>query len=93
MARPLPTLLPGFPAFFAADWEVHPLLHLIAQGQWNLADPSAQVGPALTFSLTDEAQLDAGAYFGLGAGLDEDGVQSEFGSVPDTYYVAAKIYF
>jgi hypothetical protein len=86
---------------FVADWEAHPLVHLLGQGQWNLLDPSAQVGPAISVSLTDEAQLDAGAYFALGRGpskLPPGGVappevRSEFGLAPDVYYVTAKIYF
>lgn len=86
---------------FVADWEAHPLVHLLAQGQWNLLDPSAQVGPAVSVSLTDEAQLDAGAYFALGRGpskLPPGGaappqVRSEFGLAPDVYYVTAKVYF
>lgn len=86
---------------FIADWEAHPLLHLLGQGQWNLLDPSAQVGPALSVSLTDEAQLDVGAYFALGKGpsqVDSDSVspprvRSEFGLAPNVYYVAGKIYF
>ncbi len=76
-----------------ADWEVHPLVHLLAQGQWNLLDPSALAGPAFTISLADEAQLDAGAYFALGAGRSGFELGSEFGSAPDAYYVTAKIYF
>jgi hypothetical protein len=86
---------------FVADWEVHPLVHLLGQGQWNLLDPSAQVGPAISVSLTDEAQLDAGAYFALGRGpsqlvagsVSPPQVRSEFGLAPDVYYVTAKIYF
>jgi hypothetical protein len=79
---------------FVADWEAHPLLHLIAQGQANLLDPSALLGPAFALSLSDEAALEAGAYFGLGEGLAASGVpHSEFGPAPNVYYVAAKIYF
>jgi hypothetical protein len=78
---------------FLVDWEAHPLLHLLARGQWNLTDPSAQVGPALTVSLSDEAQLDAGAYFSLGDGSTSTGLGSEFGSQPDFYYASVKIYF
>jgi hypothetical protein len=78
---------------FVADWEVHPLLHLLGQGQWNLLDPSAQVGPAFTLSLSDEAELDGGAFFGLGETPDGTTIRSEFGLAPDAYYLTAKIYF
>jgi hypothetical protein len=77
-----------------AHWQAHPLLHLIAQGQANLLDPSALLGPAFSFSLSDEAALEAGAYFRLGEGLTAFGApQSEFGPAPNVYYVTAKIYF
>jgi hypothetical protein len=78
---------------FLADWEAHPLLHLLLQGQWNLVDPSALFGPALSLSLSDEAELDAGIYFALGAARDGLNLGSEFGSAPDTYYLTAKVYF
>lgn len=78
---------------FALDWEAHPLVHLLGRGQCNLTDPSAQVGPALTVSLSDEAQLEAGVYFSLGSTLDGFALESEFGPQPDLFYTAAKIYF
>jgi len=78
---------------FAVDWEAHPLVHLLARGQWNLLDPSAQVGPAATISLSDEAQLEAGAYFALGDGIEDLMIQSELGTAPNLFYTAAKIYF
>jgi hypothetical protein len=78
---------------FVVDWEAHPLLHVLAQGQWNLLDPSALVGPAFSISLSDEAELDGGAYFALGAERDAAVLRSEFGSEPSTYYLTAKIYF
>ncbi len=78
---------------FSADWEVHPLVHLLARGQSNLADPSAQIGPAITLSLSDESLLEAGAFFGLGGGLDGLTPKSEFGLAPNLFYTAAKIYF
>ncbi len=78
---------------FVVDWEAHPLLHVLAQGQWNLLDPSALVGPAFSISLSDEAELDGGAYFALGAQRQGSTLGSEFGSYPSTYYLTAKIYF
>jgi len=78
---------------FATDWEAHPLLHLRARGQINLTDPSAQLGPAFTLSLSDEAELDGGAYFSLGDRSNSAGLGSEFGSQPDFYYASVKVYF
>jgi hypothetical protein len=79
---------------FIADWQAHPLLHLGAQGEWNLQDPSAFVGPTFALSLSDNAELDGGAYFSLGAERKPDlTLGSEFGSAPNTFYAAAKVYF
>ncbi len=78
---------------FVADWQAHPLLHLAAQGQWNLLDSSALIGPAFTLSLSDEAQLDGGVYFALGEGRSGLALRSEFGAYPDVYYASVKIYF
>jgi hypothetical protein len=65
----------------------------LAQGQWNLLDSSALLGPAFTLSLSDEAQLDGGVYFALGEGRSGLTMRSEFGGAPDVYYASAKIYF
>ncbi|OFV89916.1 MAG: hypothetical protein A3J75_07195, partial [Acidobacteria bacterium RBG_16_68_9] len=78
---------------FAADWEVHPLVHVGAQGQWNLLDPSALVGPRFAVSLSDEAQLEGGAYFGVGDGRSGTTLNSEYGSAPDVYYLTGKVFF
>jgi hypothetical protein len=78
---------------FIADWEAHPLLHLGAQGEWNLQDPSAYVGPTFTLSLSDNAQLDVGAYFAFGAGRSDLVLGSEFGSAANLFYAAGKVYF
>jgi hypothetical protein len=78
---------------FLGDWEAHPLVHLLGRGQCNLTDPSAQVGPAVTVSLSDEAQLEAGAFFAVGESLDGVTPRSEFGVQPAFYYAAAKVYF
>lgn len=78
---------------FTLDWEAHPLVHLLGRGQTNLTDPSAQVGPAMTVSISDEAQLEAGAFFAIGPTLDGTELASEFGPQPHFFYAAAKVYF
>ena len=78
---------------FLIDWEAHPLVHLLGRGQCNLTDPSIQAGPAITVSLSDEAQFEAGAYMTAGGALDGAELRSEFGVQPDLFYAAAKIYF
>ncbi len=89
---------------FVVDWEAHPLVHLGARGQSNLADPSAQIGPLLTLSVSDEATLECGAFFALGEGgaalRSEIGemptgvvLRSELGNSPHLFFAAAKVYF
>ncbi len=78
---------------FTVDWEAHPLVHILGRGQANLTDPSAQIGPAVTVSLSNEALIEAGAFFALGSTLDGVDLASEFGPQPDFFYTAAKIYF
>lgn len=78
---------------FSVDWEAHPLVHIIGRGQTNLTDPSAQIGPALTVSISDESQIEAGAFFALGSTIDGAELESEFGPQSNFFYAAGKIYF
>lgn len=69
----------------------------------NLADASALFAPALSWSVSDEAAVSAGAYVGLGRrpddieagdlfGLDQT-VRSELGLLPTTAYLSMRAYF
>ncbi len=81
----------------AADWEVHPLLHLLTSAIMNLEDPSALIAPELDYNVAENALLVAGAFIPVGRGADYrlTGVtpHSEFGLYPQMYHVDAKLYF
>ncbi len=78
---------------FSVDWEAHPLVHLLGRGQTNLTDPSAQIGPAVIISISDESQLEAGAFLAIGPTIDGVELESEFGPQSHFFYLAAKVYF
>lgn len=47
-------------------WEIDPLVRVGAFSVVNLADPSAMLGPSLSWSAAENAELTAGAFVGLG---------------------------
>lgn len=86
-------------AALSATYELHPLVRAGAFGVVNLRDPSALVGPSLTWSAAENTEVDVGAYLGLGRRppegfpvLDTD-LGSEFGFAPVTAFAALKTYF
>jgi len=87
-----------FYAASALSWQAHPLLTVSLFGVANLGDPSALVGPGLTYSVSDAVSLDLGLYLGAGArpataldGLDLD-LGSEFGPMPATAFLVLRVY-
>lgn len=81
-----------------ASYEVTPLA--VAQLVWltSADDGSGQVQPTLSYSISDEAELVAGATLGYGPRPRQraDGsveLRSEFGSFPDYYFVQFEVYF
>ncbi len=75
------------------QYEPHPLVTVSLAGLWNLLDQSSLIGPLLLVSLSNEADLRAGAYFSFGTGLVGPHVQSEFGLYPQVYYLQLRRYF
>ena len=53
-------------AAFSVNWEAHPLVNVSMFVISNLADPSFLLGPALSWSVADNAEMSAGTYFALG---------------------------
>jgi hypothetical protein len=84
-------------------WQFSPLLLVSANGLYNMEDESALLSPGLQYSISDEAVLEAGAFFSIGArpvimlntftGAASITARSEFGLYPNRYYVAARMYF
>jgi hypothetical protein len=88
--------------------EVTPLLGVTLAMIANLGDPSLLLIPGLSYSVSDNSDVVAGAFMGLGKrpttttvndlivqsfAADPFGIQSEFGMVPVTAYVQWKSYF
>lgn len=87
----------------ALSHQLNPIVTVSGSLIANLADPSALFAPALSWSVSDEAAVSAGAYVGLGrrprdvgvedlARLDQ-AVRSEQGLVPLTAYLSMRAYF
>ncbi len=49
-----------------ADWEAHPLVHVVGMGLANLYDPSGLVSIGLNYSIADNALAQLGGYLPLG---------------------------
>ena len=82
-------------ALAQATWQARPLLGVEAMVLADLRDHSTLVAPAISWSLSDEASLRAGAYLGLGdaSSTPPGEPRSEFGPVPTTAYVALSVFF
>ena len=81
-------------AGLVADWEVHPLVHLLLTTMANLRDPSGLVSPGLSYSVATNVELAAGAYLPLGSRPDwglQPRFRSEFGAYPYFYYLELKL--
>ena len=90
---------------FGVTQELHPLLTGSTFVVANLADGSGMVSGSLSFSASDNIQINTGVYLGAGdrpedidlAGLlltpTEFDVRSEFGLVPSMAYVQTLAYF
>jgi len=80
------------------SYELHPLVKISLFAVGNLRDPSAILGPGLSWSISDEVNLESGLYLGVGerpstalsaTGLD---LGSEFGLLPSTAYLVLRAY-
>ncbi len=68
----------------AADWEAHPLLHIVGATIINVQDPSVLASGGLSYSLADNVQALLGGYAPIG----KDG--TEYGSLPYFLYFELK---
>ncbi len=81
-------------ASLQASIRLHPLWTADALLLWNLGDPSALIAPGLTYSLSGEATLRGGLFFGAGDERTDSGLPgSEFGAVPVIGYVSLTAFF
>jgi len=75
------------------NWQVHPLVSLSLQILLNCSDPSAMIIPKISWSVEENIFLDLGATINAGRRISSKGLNSEFGSYPDSYYLSARLYF
>lgn len=87
-----------------STWQVTPLLPFTGLVIANLGDLSLVLAPSLDYSVSQNIDLAAGAYVGLGrrpeitgipaaTPLRPDLLHSEFGSYPDLLFLSFRIYF
>ena len=75
------------------DYEFHPLVQGFLFGQWNLRDLSGLVGPLISVSISDEADLRLGRLFSVGRPHSGHTPRSEYGLYPRIYYAQLRLYF
>lgn len=79
---------------FALTRQLHPLLVLSNALLTNWNDRSVLWIPALTFSIGNNSDAIFGTQVGVGPSLSSSGsIQSEYGSVPNTAFLALQVYF
>jgi hypothetical protein len=87
-----------------STWQITPLLPFTGLVIANLGDGSVVLAPSLDYSLSENADLGAGAYLGIGRRPEIVGaapappfqpnlLRSEFGSYPDLVYLSFRVYF
>lgn len=89
-----------------ASWQASPLVTTDLLTMWNMNDGSFLLSPAASYSLSNEAYVRGGFFFGIGAGKgttwlpDSSGDQpaltlpgSEYGIVPSSLYISLTAFF
>ena len=61
----------------------------------SLSDGSTELQPSVTFSLSNEMELLLGLILNFGPGPENSTgkIQSEFGTIPDVFFLEWKYYF
>jgi hypothetical protein len=78
----------------ALVWQITPLWTMSQTLLLNWNDPSAYWIPSIEWSTTDNSSLLMAAQTGIGGAIQEDlTIQSEYGSVPTSLFVAFKWYW
>jgi len=86
-------LLGRYYAALAVSQELSPLVSTSVALIGNLGDGSAFLTSSLAWSVASNAEVDLGAFFGLGDRPEEFDVHSEFGLYPITVFLETKAYF
>jgi len=77
------------------SYQLTPLWTLAAMWLWNLSDKSTLVSPSFSYSLSDEASIMGGMFFGFGASepTEETPLPSEYGAAGTTAFVSVSFFF
>jgi hypothetical protein len=78
-----------------ASYQLHPLWTVSALGLWNLNDGSFLLAPSIARSLSNEASVNGGLFFGFG---DDEAtplapLASEYGAAGITAYLSVSLFF
>jgi hypothetical protein len=88
-----------------ASWQASPLVTTDLLTMWNMNDGSFLLSPAASYSLSNEAYVRGGFFFGIGAGqgatwlpIEGEGPAitlpgSEYGIVPSSLYISLTAFF
>ena len=78
-----------------ASFQIHPLWSLAALGLWNLNDGSFMVSPSFSHSLSNEASVTGGVFFGFGDDMATtlEPLPSEYGTFGTTAYLSFSLFF
>ena len=82
-------------AVFQASYQIHPLWSLAGLGLWNLNDGSVLLSPSFAYSVSNEANVAGGFFFGFGDDEATLGrpLPSEYGAVGTTVYFSFSLFF
>ena len=80
---------------FQTSYQLHPLWNVATLWLWNLNDRSALLSPSFAYSLSNEASLSGGIFFGIGADTLSLArpLPSEYGLSGTTAFLSATWFF
>jgi hypothetical protein len=78
-----------------SSYQIHPLLDLSLLLLCNPGDPSALLSPAASYSASNELEIQAGVFLGLGDGTPNTavGLPSEYGITPTSLWASLTAFF
>ncbi len=82
-------------AVFQVSYQLDPLWSLAALGLWNVNDGSFLLSPSFSRSLSNEASVTGGVFFGFGDDMATtlEPLPSEYGTFGTTAYLSFSLFF
>jgi hypothetical protein len=80
---------------FQVSYQIHPLWGIATLALWNLNDKSVLLTPSFSYSLSNEASVAGGVFFGFGEAEPTQArpLPSEYGLAGTTGYASVSVYF